>query len=59
MLIGYHPSHEQFTPSDLLQWAVLAKHAGFGALNSADHFHPWSENFIRDFGRQVLPHLHA
>lgn len=42
-VIGYHASHEQFTPSDLLKWAVMAEQAGFGAINSSDHFHPWSE----------------
>lgn len=42
-IIGYHASHEQFTPSSLLKWAVLAEQAGFGALNCSDHFHPWSE----------------
>jgi coenzyme F420-dependent glucose-6-phosphate dehydrogenase len=42
-MIGYHASHEQFTPSDLLHWAVMAEQAGFSAINSSDHFHPWSE----------------
>ena len=42
-LIGYHASHEQFRPSDLLRWSMLAKDAGFKAINSSDHFHPWSE----------------
>lgn len=42
-IIGYHASHEQFTPSSLVRWAVLAEQASFGALNSSDHFHPWSE----------------
>jgi len=40
--ISYHASHEQFTPSHLLQLAILAEQAGFGAINSSDHFHPWS-----------------
>ena len=43
-IIGYQASHEQFTPSDLLKWSVMAEQAGFGAINSSDHFHPWSEN---------------
>ncbi len=42
-VIGYHASHEQFTPSDLIQWAILAEKCGFGAINSSDHFHPWSK----------------
>lgn len=42
-IIGYHASHEQFTPSDLLKWTIMAEQAGFGAINSSDHFHPWNE----------------
>src|SRR5687768_7576451 len=42
-IIGYHASQEQFKPSELLQWAIMAKDAGFQAINSSDHFHPWSE----------------
>jgi coenzyme F420-dependent glucose-6-phosphate dehydrogenase len=42
-IIGYQASHEQFTPSSLVTYAILAEQAGFGALNSSDHFHPWSE----------------
>lgn len=43
MLIGYHASHEQFAPSQLLKFSLLAKNAGFRAINSSDHFYPWSE----------------
>lgn len=42
-LIGYHASQEQFKPSQLLHWTTLAEQAGFQAVNSSDHFHPWSE----------------
>lgn len=42
-LIGYHASHEQFTPSALLKWASLAEKVGFEMINSSDHFHPWSK----------------
>jgi coenzyme F420-dependent glucose-6-phosphate dehydrogenase len=42
-LIGYHASHEQFRPSELLNWAKLAASCGFEAINCSDHFHPWSE----------------
>ena len=42
-MIGYQISHEQFTPSELLRYAVLAEQAGFQALLSSDHFNPWSE----------------
>jgi len=41
--LGYHASHEQFTPGDLLKWSVMAEKAGFKAINCSDHFHPWSE----------------
>ena len=42
-IISYHASHEQFKPSELLAWAVLAEKAGFDGINSSDHFFPWSE----------------
>lgn len=41
--IGYHASHEQFKPSDLLAWIQEAEQAGFTAGTCSDHFHPWSE----------------
>jgi probable non-F420 flavinoid oxidoreductase len=41
-MIAYHASHEQFKPSELVQWVQLAQQAGFQAVNSSDHFHPWS-----------------
>jgi probable non-F420 flavinoid oxidoreductase len=41
--IFYHASHEQFAPSQLLQFAVMAEQAGFTGVHSSDHFHPWSE----------------
>ena len=42
-LIGYHASHEQFAPSELLQLVGLAEAAGFQCAKCSDHFHPWSE----------------
>lgn len=42
-LIGYHASHEQFKPSDLLAWTRRAEQVGFACAMSSDHFHPWSE----------------
>lgn len=42
-LIGYHASHEQCAPSELLKFAVFAEQSGFQAINCSDHFHPWSE----------------
>lgn len=41
--IGYHASHEQFKPSELLRYVQLAEQAGFNAALSSDHFHPWGE----------------
>lgn len=42
MKIGYHASHEQFSPSELLRYVRLAEEAGFQSVLSSDHFHPWS-----------------
>jgi coenzyme F420-dependent glucose-6-phosphate dehydrogenase len=41
--IGYHASHEQVSPRDLLELVKLAEQAGFACAMSSDHFHPWSE----------------
>lgn len=41
--IGYHASHEQFTPSELLTAVRAAEQAGFTAAMCSDHFAPWSE----------------
>ncbi|GAA0636623.1 TIGR03885 family FMN-dependent LLM class oxidoreductase [Sporichthya brevicatena] len=43
MDIGYHASHEQFPPSDLLALALHAEAAGFAAIHSSDHLAPFSE----------------
>ena len=40
--IGYHISHEQFSPADLLEYAQMAEEAGFQFAISSDHFHSWS-----------------
>ncbi|HVM29890.1 MAG TPA: TIGR03885 family FMN-dependent LLM class oxidoreductase [Candidatus Limnocylindrales bacterium] len=40
-LIGYHASHEQFSPSELLQYVQAAEQAGFDGAMCSDHFHPW------------------
>jgi coenzyme F420-dependent glucose-6-phosphate dehydrogenase len=40
--LGYHISHEQFPPSELLQLAKKAEKAGFTFGLSSDHFHPWT-----------------
>lgn len=41
--IGYHASHEQFKPSELLNYVQMAEQAGFTLALSSDHFHPWNE----------------
>ncbi|WP_423818951.1 TIGR03885 family FMN-dependent LLM class oxidoreductase [Salinimicrobium sp. TIG7-5_MAKvit] len=43
MKIGFHASHEQFTPRHLLKLVQKAEDAGFKAILSSDHFHPWSD----------------
>lgn len=43
MKIGFHASHEQFTPRRLLNLVQRAEDAGFKAVLSSDHFHPWSD----------------
>jgi coenzyme F420-dependent glucose-6-phosphate dehydrogenase len=40
--IGYHASHEQFSPSELLSLVRAAETAGFDCAMSSDHFRPWS-----------------
>ncbi len=41
--IGYHASHEQFSPAELLAFARHADGAGFEAAMCSDHFFPWTE----------------
>jgi len=41
-LIGFHASHEQASPSRLLEDVRLAEAAGFGAAMCSDHIEPWS-----------------
>lgn len=43
-LIGYHASHEQHRPSELLRHVAHAQAAGFHAAMCSDHFHPWTES---------------
>ena len=40
---AYHASQEQFAPSELIKHAIHAEQAGFDAVASSDHFHPWSK----------------
>ena len=39
--IGYHASHEQFAPGDLLGYAQRAQSAGFTSAMCSDHLFPW------------------
>jgi probable non-F420 flavinoid oxidoreductase len=41
--VGFHASHEQAAPSDLLAALVAAEQAGFSAGMCSDHLAPWSE----------------
>ena len=40
---GYHASHEQFAPDDLLTYVRRAEECGFTDVLASDHFQPWSE----------------
>ena len=40
---GFHASHEQVHPRELLAAVQRAEEAGFDAAMSSDHFSPWSE----------------
>lgn len=44
MKIGYHASHEQFSPLELLEYVLSAEKAGFQSVLSSDHLFPWSES---------------
>src|SRR3954465_1929430 len=41
-VIGFHCSHEQINPAQLLVDVQRAERAGFTAAMSSDHFSPWS-----------------
>jgi len=42
MRLGFHASHEQIAPSQLLTDVVHAEQAGFEMAMCSDHFSPWS-----------------
>jgi probable non-F420 flavinoid oxidoreductase len=42
-VVGFHSSHEQVHPSELLRAVQHAEEAGFTAAMCSDHFAPWSE----------------
>src|SRR5438128_5699729 len=41
--LGWKAGTEQYSPGELLEYAVVAEEAGFDSINVSDHFHPWSE----------------
>jgi probable non-F420 flavinoid oxidoreductase len=41
--IGFHASHEQLSPLELLRAVTAAQEAGFRAAMCSDHLAPWSE----------------
>jgi probable non-F420 flavinoid oxidoreductase len=43
MQVGYHASHEQFSPGELLSLIQLAERAGFHCAMCSDHMAPFSE----------------
>lgn len=42
-VVGFHASHEQLHPTDLLHAVQAAEAAGFDAAMCSDHFAPWGE----------------
>jgi len=40
--IGFHASHEQISPGQLLKDVRLAEEAGFDAAMCSDHIEPWT-----------------
>jgi coenzyme F420-dependent glucose-6-phosphate dehydrogenase len=40
---GWKAGAEQYTPQELLDYAIAAEAAGFDSLDVSDHFHPWAE----------------
>jgi coenzyme F420-dependent glucose-6-phosphate dehydrogenase len=41
LTLGYKASAEQFSPSDLLRYSVLAEEVGFDSVFVSDHLQPW------------------
>jgi coenzyme F420-dependent glucose-6-phosphate dehydrogenase len=44
MKLGFKASAEQFAPSELLEYAVLAETLGLDSVWISDHFQPWRHN---------------
>ncbi len=43
-VVGFHASHEQIAPGQLLKDVQYAERAGFDAAMCSDHFAPWGAN---------------
>ena len=41
--LGWKAGPEQYPPTELCDYAVIAEQAGFESIDVSDHFHPWSE----------------
>ncbi|MBK5249015.1 MAG: TIGR03557 family F420-dependent LLM class oxidoreductase [Actinomycetales bacterium] len=41
LTIGYAAMLEQFHPTEVVAWSVLAEEHGFSGVMAADHFQPW------------------
>ena len=41
--LGWKAGTEQYTPDELLEYAIAAEEAGFDSISVSDHFHPWAE----------------
>lgn len=40
---GWKAGTEQYSPGELLEFAIAAEEAGFDSIAASDHFHPWAE----------------
>src|SRR5438552_14802693 len=43
LTLGWKASAEQFAPTELLRYGVLAEELGFDSVVVSDHFHPWRD----------------
>ena len=41
--LGWKAGTEQYSPDELLDYAIAAEGAGFDSIDASDHFHPWAE----------------
>ena len=41
--LGWKAGTEQYSPDELLDYAIAAEEAGFDSIEVSDHFHPWAE----------------